>query len=59
MTKVLKCPVCIGNGIVPKGYYSAIRQEDGALMWSTSSIESETCKSCDGKGYVVVTEGHD
>lgn len=51
---VEKCPVCLGNGLVPNGFYSATRQEEGCLVWTSSSVDPETCRSCGGKGYVVV-----
>ena len=49
-----KCPVCLGNGLVPSGFYSTTRQEDGCLAWASGSTEPEMCKSCDGKGFIVV-----
>lgn len=47
-----RCPICLGNGLVPSGLYSTTRQEEGCLRWSSSSTEPETCKSCGGKGYI-------
>ena len=46
-----KCPICNGNGLVPHGFYN---QTSG--HWSASSTEPEKCRSCDGKGYVLVGE---
>lgn len=43
------CPVCHGNGLVPKGFYS---QTSG--QWTTTSLMPETCRGCGGKGWVVV-----
>ena len=46
-----KCPVCNGNGLVDNGFYL----RPGTVgNWTTSSVEPETCRSCSGKGYVVV-----
>ena len=49
-----KCPVCLGNGLVPNGFYSTTRQEEGYLVWIAGSTEPEACKSCNGKGYIIV-----
>ena len=54
---VEKCPVCLGNGLVPNGFYSTARQEYGALVWASAGVNPELCKSCDGKGYIAVEEG--
>lgn len=48
---VERCPVCNGNGIVPNGFYA---QTIG--QWSTTDASAETCRSCAGKGYVVVED---
>ena len=48
--KAAICPVCGGNGIVDEGFY---RQTSG--QW-TSAGGVETCRSCDGKGWVSVQE---
>lgn len=45
--QVHRCPVCEGRGTVPHGFYSAF----GAL---TNNTAPETCKSCEGKGYVAI-----
>ena len=50
-----KCPVCLGNGIVDNGFYSATRQEDGCLMWTSGDVAPEECRACSGKGYIVVS----
>lgn len=47
--EALRCPVCNGNGLVPNGFYS---QTSG--QWSSTSTSPETCKSCSGRGYIVV-----
>ena len=41
------CPVCKGNGLVPNGFYA---QTSG--VWSSTSTESEKCRTCNGKGIV-------
>lgn len=43
------CPVCGGKGLVPKGFY------DVSSNLSTTSATPETCRSCGGKGYIIVT----
>lgn len=45
-----RCPVCEGRGHVPNGFYGSF----AGLPWTTSSVAPETCKSCEGKGYVSV-----
>lgn len=45
------CPVCGGKGLVPKGFY------DVSSNLSTTSATPETCRSCGGKGYIIVTPG--
>jgi hypothetical protein len=47
-TSFCVCPVCGGNGLVPKGFYN---QTSGT--WTTGTIiPFEKCKSCDGTGVV-------
>ena len=41
-----KCPVCCGRGFVDANFYSCFS--------SNSSGSPEKCRSCDGKGYIVV-----
>jgi DnaJ-class molecular chaperone len=41
------CPVCSGNGFVPNGFYN---QTSGC--WSSTSLEPEVCRSCNGTGIV-------
>jgi len=48
MKTVATCPVCMGNGLVPDGFYS---QTSG--NWLATTAEGETCRSCDGKGYIL------
>ena len=54
--KVQLCPVCGGNGLVPQGFYSTTRKEDGTLYWTSGGINLETCRGCEGKGWVEVAE---
>ena len=41
------CPVCLGNGKVPNGFYN---QTGG--KWMTSDATPEKCQSCNGTGIV-------
>ena len=43
------CPICQGRGKVIKGFYDNI-QNDSAT--SASSLETEECRACGGKGIV-------
>ena len=43
-----RCPVCNGTGYVDAGFYT---QTSG--QWSSTG-GTEQCRSCCGKGYVVV-----
>lgn len=45
------CPVCNGNGLVPNGFYSQTTS-----LWSTASTTPGTCRGCDGKGWIVVSD---
>jgi len=55
---IAKCPICLGNGLVPSGFYSTTQvDEQGNLLWVSGSTESETCRSCDGRGYIILEEG--
>ena len=45
------CPVCLGNGFVPNGFYSTTNRE-----WASGSTEPEVCRSCNGKGCLFVME---
>ena len=48
-TTVACCPVCRGNGLVPHGFYL---QTSG--YWASSNTATETCRSCNGNGYIVI-----
>lgn len=41
------CPVCLGKGIVPNGFYLYPHNQ-----WFSSSTSPEKCKSCQGSGVV-------
>jgi len=43
------CPVCNGQGIVPNGFYMYPQRE-----YASTSTAPETCRSCGGKGYILV-----
>ena len=49
-----KCPVCLGNGLVPNGFYSTTRHEYDALVWVSGTTEFEKCHSCRGRGYIKI-----
>ena len=42
-----KCPVCEGIGKVSPGFY------DYYNKYSSTNAARETCRSCNGKGYIV------
>lgn len=42
------CPVCLGKGYVPAGFYTAI----GVDSWSSSTTVPDPCRSCDTKDYI-------
>ncbi len=41
------CPVCQGKGLVPKGFYNAYNL-------SSNTGEQENCRTCEGKGMILV-----
>jgi len=45
MAELKKCPVCLGTGKVPYGFY-------GLSTMQTCTRTTETCQSCDGNGYI-------
>lgn len=45
--KAVICPVCHGRGFVPEGFYRST-----GLTWVSNGTGTETCKSCNGKGYI-------
>ena len=48
MSELNKCPVCDGTGIVPGGFYIS------TSGFSTTGTNQETCRSCDGKGFIII-----
>ena len=49
------CPVCGGKGLVPNGFYDVGSSNLGNYRQKTTSASPETCRSCQGKGYIIVT----
>ncbi len=45
------CPVCQGIGYVASGFYN---RTPGVETWTSYSTIPEMCRSCGGKGYVVI-----
>lgn len=41
------CPVCLGKGLVPNGFYNV-----GGITQYSSNCSPEICRSCKGKGYI-------
>lgn len=52
MAHAERCPVCNGNGKVPRGFYD---QTSGQYAGSAAN-PFEQCRSCGGKGYIVVPD---
>ena len=49
-TEVFVCPVCQGRGTVPEVFYS----QPITGVTTSNVVNRVTCRSCNGKGYVVV-----
>jgi DnaJ-class molecular chaperone len=47
MSQPYCCPVCMGNGLVPNGFYNKTGN-----TWTSTSASPETCRSCQGTGVV-------
>lgn len=47
------CPVCGGKGLVPNGFYNVGLSNSGNYHQKTISATPETCRSCQGKGYII------
>ena len=45
------CPVCGGKGLVPNGFYDLSSNLDN--IRKIVSTTPETCRSCQGKGYII------
>lgn len=39
----VKCPICEGRGIVPRGFYETCEELDKSKV--------ETCQACEGRGF--------
>jgi DnaJ-class molecular chaperone len=48
------CPICSGRGFVQQGFYTTYTGE-----WTSGNTQSERCKSCDGKGYILINQNND
>jgi len=48
-----RCPVCGGNGLVPNGFYNTV-----SGVGSTTSITPETCRTCNGTGFIMASFLH-
>lgn len=48
-TTVQCCPVCLGTGLVQKGFYNQV----GGFL-SISSVSFEQCRSCQGLGFICL-----
>ena len=48
-TFVQKCPICLGCGNVPGGFYTVTV---GHIEGWTSASTSEMCRACNGKGVI-------
>ena len=48
------CPVCEGRGLVKAGFYFT----SGNPYLVLTGDSPEKCRSCDGKGYIVVDIEH-
>lgn len=43
-----QCPICLGCGNVQGGFYNQM----GGGRWDTTTITTEKCRSCNGKGII-------
>jgi len=56
-TQAVKCPVCSGTGNVPQGfYYATYIDENGNFCFTSGGIAADRCKSCNGTGYLLITQ---
>lgn len=51
MAQAQRCPVCLGKGIVAPGFYVT-----PGRTWTSGSSAPESCRSCAGKGYIVISD---
>lgn len=54
--KAFLCPVCNGVGKVASGFYN---RSGDCPSWVSSGGTPEVCRSCNGRGWVEVTEEND
>ena len=61
--KIFCCPVCMGRQDVPFGFYIAETNLDGfdfypettMITYESQAIaKPQKCKTCDGKGFIVI-----
>ena len=50
-SKIVLCPICSGKGFVSSGFYSSTGN-----TWVSSTTAPEQCRSCYGKGYIIIAE---
>ena len=53
MARAVCCPVCNGNGMVSAGFYS---HPGDYPYWVSNTTNPEKCRSCDGRGWIPITE---
>lgn len=51
--KAVLCPVCNGVGKVSAGFYN---RGGDCPFWVNTGVNPETCRSCNGKGWVEVAD---
>lgn len=47
---IVKCPVCEGRGVVPRGFYNPCPDQ------IHTTIKPETCRRCNGRGTINYSE---
>ena len=53
MSKAVLCPVCNGVGKVSAGFYN---RGGDCQFWVSAGVDPELCRSCNGKGWVEVSD---
>lgn len=53
MAKAVLCPVCNGVGKVSAGFYN---RGGDCQFWVSGTTNPEVCRSCNGKGWVEVSD---
>lgn len=46
---IQRCPVCLGRGWMPAGFYTV---DPNLTHFSCSTTATETCRTCGGKGTI-------